>query len=95
MALAGAWGTFYSWYVATREDLFFEKASMLFPAFCVLGIAATIFPNYKEERIARGEDISGLQGWKLLTPRWRWVLIVALIVGFGNYLLIRSTANWE
>ena len=43
---------------------------MLFPAVFVLGVALILFPGYKEERIARGEDISGLQGWQLITPRW-------------------------
>ncbi len=79
-----AWG----WYTAISRGYFYVKASMLFPAAFFLGLGLVLFPGYKEERIARGEDISGLSGIKLLTPRWWAILIVAVIAGFGNYLIL-------
>jgi ABC-type Fe3+-siderophore transport system permease subunit len=79
-----AWG----WYTAINEGYYYRKANMLFPAVFILGFGLLMFPGYKEERIARGEDISGLSGIKLLTPRWWAILIVALIAGFGNYLIL-------
>lgn len=88
IALLGAGGTALVWYTAVGRGEFFEKASMVFPAFLVLGVALIIFPGYREERIARGEDISRLQGWQLLTPRWRWILVVGILVGLGNYFLL-------
>lgn len=93
IALLGACGTAHVWYTAFHEGLFFEKASGMFPAFFVLGGALILFPGYREERIARGEDISGMQGWKLLTLRWRIVLIVALGVGIGNYILLSQMVD--
>ncbi|MBZ5516123.1 MAG: hypothetical protein LAN62_15000 [Acidobacteriia bacterium] len=63
---------------------------MLFPAVFVLGLGIIAFPGYKEERIARGEDISRLQGWRLITPRWWAILIVALLAGAANYFLLSS-----
>jgi hypothetical protein len=93
IALLGAWGTAHVWHVALHEGLFFEKASGLFPAFFVMGVAAILFPGYKEERIARGEDISGMQGWKLLTPRWCAVLILSLTVGIGDYILLKMRVD--
>jgi hypothetical protein len=95
IALIGAWGTVYSWYDAVHNGELYEKCSYFMPVFLVLGIAAILFPGYKEERMARGEDIAGLQGWKLLTPRWRVAMIVALILGFGNYILLRRAFNWS
>ena len=62
---------------------------MLFPAFLVLGLAMIAIPGYKEERIARGEDISQLSGTQLLTPRWWVVLVLALAGGLGNLWLLR------
>jgi len=48
-------------------------------------------PGYREERLARGEDISVLRGWQLLTPRWRWVLAVALAAGIADGGLLHAT----
>lgn len=73
IAAIGACGNVYSWYTMLDEGHFYGQASMLVPAFFVLGVALILFPGYREERLARGEDISGLKEWHLLTPRWRWV----------------------
>ena len=53
------------------------------PAGIVLGLAMLVMPGYREERIARGEDISGLTGARLITPRWWGVLVIALAAGLG------------
>lgn len=79
-----------AWYTALNEGYYYPKASMVFPMFSVVGLGLIIFPGYKEERLARGEDISGLSGMQLITPRWWGVLLVALITGFGNYLILTS-----
>lgn len=89
-ALLGVGFTGWGWYTALTEGYYFDKASMLFPAFCILGLGLILFPGYKEERIARGEDISDLSGIQLLTPRWWAILIVALLAGLGNYVLLSS-----
>jgi len=87
-------GTVGIWYEAVHNGTLYEKASMLFPAFLVLSVAVMLFPTYKDERTARGEDISQLHGWKLFTPVWRWVLILSLLVGFANFLVLRLAFNW-
>jgi hypothetical protein len=90
VALLGAGFTGWSWYTALYRGYFYGKASMLFPAFLVLGLGMMVFPSYREERIARREDISRLQGWRLITPRWWAILIVALAAGGANYILLSS-----
>jgi hypothetical protein len=82
--------TAWSWYTALQHGYFYDKASVVFPAFCILGLGLILFPGYKEERLARGENLSGLSGAQLLTPRWWVILVVALAAGFGNYLLLAS-----
>jgi hypothetical protein len=88
MLLAGGfWG--WGWYTAINKGYYYQKASMFFPAVFILGLGMLMFPGYKEEeRIARGEDISVLSRIKLLPPRWRVILAVALIAGFGNYIIM-------
>jgi hypothetical protein len=61
---------------------------MIMAAFFIIGTSLTIFPGYREERIARGEDISKLQGWALITMRWKIILVVALIAGGINWVAL-------
>jgi len=90
IALLGAGFTGRTWYTAFYEGYFNRKASMIFPAFFVLGLGMIVFPGYREERIARGEDISRMKGPELITPRW-WVLLMVAFVAAGlNYLLLSS-----
>ena len=88
--LSGAGFIGWTWYTSFYEGYFNRKAGMIFPAFFVLGLGMILFPGYREERIARGEDISRLKGWKLITPRWWVILIIALVAGGVNYLLVSS-----
>jgi hypothetical protein len=90
LTLLGAGFTGWSWYAALCRGYFYSKASILFPAFLLFGLGLIIFPGYKEERMARGEDISRLQGWKLITPRWWAIFIIALVAGGVNYVLLSS-----
>jgi nitrate reductase NapE component len=80
----------WTWYTALHEGYYYRKASFLFPAVLVLGAGLIVFPGYKEERVARGEDSSELSGLQLLTPTWWMILAVALLAGFGNYLILGS-----
>ncbi|WP_235592093.1 hypothetical protein [Leptospira noguchii] len=47
-----------------------------------------LFTDYKSERITRGEDISQLSGYRLITRRWWIISVIAVSVGFINYLLL-------
>lgn len=90
IAAIGGVGTVWTWRQALSEGYFYLKASTLLPAFLVLGLALIAIPGYKEERIERGEDMSGLSGFELITPRWWAVLVIALVAGFGNFLLLKG-----
>jgi drug/metabolite transporter (DMT)-like permease len=93
IALLGAFFIAWDWHAVLYEGhSHYPRASMIFPGFCVLGLALNVFPEYKEERIARGEDISGLCGGRLLTPRWWAILILALVAGVVNQALVSSKA---
>lgn len=88
IALTGAGFSTWGWYTALYKGYFYNKAAMIFPAFCVLGLGLILFPGYKEERVLHGEDISRLKGMALLTLRWRVILFLALAAGGANYLML-------
>jgi len=88
IALVGAGGTSLIWHTAQTTGDFDTEGSVLMPAFCVLGLGMIFLRGYKEERLARGEDISRLKGWRLLTPRWWAILVIGLAVGFADYALL-------
>jgi ABC-type Fe3+-siderophore transport system permease subunit len=90
IALVGACFTGWNWYTALTRGYYYRKAGMLFPAFFIFGVALILFPGYREQRIARGENISGVQGWKLITTRWWVVLVAALVAGVVNFVFLSS-----
>ncbi len=90
MALLGAAGTWWVWRTAFSEGYYSEKAAMIFPAIAVVGLGLILLPGYREERLARGEDISRIQGRRLITARWWAILVMAVCAGVANYLLLLS-----
>ncbi len=88
MALAAGWMTSLSWIQARRDGEFSMAAALLGPAFCVIGLGLVLFKGYRQERLERGEDLAGLQGLDLLTPRWKGVLGAALVAMAVNYALL-------
>jgi hypothetical protein len=89
MALFSAGFILWSWYTAIVRGYFYIKAGVIFPAFLVIGMALIFIPGYREERLASGEDISNLHGYKLITKRWWAVLIVGSGLGLANYIALR------
>jgi hypothetical protein len=73
-----------------NEGYYSKKWCVLFPAVAVVGLGLMAFPGYTEERIARGEDVSGLSGFQLLTPRWWAIVVVALLAGICNFWMLLS-----
>jgi ABC-type Fe3+-siderophore transport system permease subunit len=76
------------WYDLIYNRYYYPKAVLIGPCFVVIGLALILFPSYREERIARGEDISSLQGIDLITTRWWVILFIAIGAGFLNLYLV-------
>src|SRR5688500_16412838 len=78
IAIVGGWMTWLAWHQTVRDAEFSLRASFLGPAFVVVGLGLAAFGGYREERLARGESLEGLEGMRLLTPRWWGVLGLAI-----------------
>jgi hypothetical protein len=79
IAAGGGWMTWLAWHQAVRDGEFSMRASLVGPAFLVLGLGLAAFGGYREERLRRGDGLEGLQGFQVLTTRWRILLVVALV----------------
>jgi hypothetical protein len=90
IATVGLGFTAWCWYTTLQQGYVYLKAAAIFPAFAVIGLALVAMPGYREERLARGEDLSQLSGQQLLTPRWWVVLVLALLASVGNWMLLQS-----
>jgi ABC-type Fe3+-siderophore transport system permease subunit len=88
IALIGAGFMGWTWYTALYQGYFYFKASLIFPPFFVIGLGLILFPGYKEERLARGEDISRMEGSELITLRWWIILALGFVAAGVNYLLL-------
>ena len=80
-----------TWQVARTDGQFNVWSSFALPAFCVIGIGIILFPSHRDERLARGEDITGLEGAQLITPRWWAVLLLGFAAGFVNHYLLSGS----
>ncbi len=78
----------FIWNTAFTEGYFLVKASGFAPAAAFMGLSLIIFPSYRLERQAKGEDISQLHGMQLITTRWWIILIIGLLIGFINIYLL-------
>lgn len=85
---AGIGLTVFNWHIALNEQQYYSRTAGIGPAFAVLGLGLLLFPGYRTERLARGEDLSNLSGLRLLTPRWWIVLVAALALGLLNWYLM-------
>ena len=81
IALVSLFMVWTSWSQAVTEHSFGFKGALLGPAFLAIGVALLLIPGYRQERLARGEDISRLTGYALITPRWWGVLVGGLLLG--------------
>jgi len=79
-----------AWRQAHAEPKFSLMGAFLGPAFAAVGIGLLLWPGYREERIARGEDVSGLEGAALITPRWWAILGAGLLAGAAYTLALRN-----
>jgi hypothetical protein len=82
--------TAYIWNTALTEGSFMLKGSIFFPLGAVVGVGSIFLPPPQEERLARGEDITQLNNWQIITPHWWAVLIVGVLAGFANYYMLSS-----
>ncbi len=78
----------WTWFTAFEKGYYYPKAALIFTVFAVMGLGIIIFPDYRTERINRGEDISSLSGIKLLTLRWWLILIAGFVAAFINLILL-------
>ena len=80
-ALCGLFLCGLAWYLLPREQWYGPGLAFFGAAQLVFGLALMALPTYRNERLDRGESLEGLEGWRLLTPRWWGVLAVALAAG--------------
>jgi hypothetical protein len=79
--------TYGVWDLASRGESYFV-ISLAAPAFVVLGLGLVLFPSYRLERIAKGEEVDDSYNFKMITPRWRVILGVMIVVELLFYLYI-------
>ena len=84
LLVLGLAATYLVWGTAIDKGYFLAKAAGVGPAIAFVGLALMVVPSYRRERIERGEDIRGLTGMKLLTPRWWAILAIGLLLGLLN-----------
>jgi membrane protein YdbS with pleckstrin-like domain len=76
------------WYQVVKQAQYYSTLAAVVPIFLVIGLGQLVFGGYREERVARGEDVSKLSSVEMITPRWWVVLALAIIAGLANFYLL-------
>jgi hypothetical protein len=84
MFFLGLGMTGVNWDDLLRNASYYPKMAVLGPAFAVLGLALVAMPGYREERLAKGQNLADYPKYKIITPRWWAVLVVGLALGVAN-----------
>ena len=87
IAVVGVFLTWQVWQVA-RTGKYFMSVGAAGPAFAVMGLALIAFPDSRTERRARGESLVGLEGWDLLTTRWRVITGIGVLLTIGYFFYL-------
>jgi hypothetical protein len=90
IAAMGGWLSWLAWHQTVRDAEFSLRASFLGPAFVVLGLGLAAFGGYREERLARGDGLEGLQGFRVITPRWWAMLALAFLAAAAFTVALRQ-----
>ncbi|AFY94443.1 hypothetical protein [Chamaesiphon minutus] len=90
IAVMGTLLTVWNWHLALSEGRFYPIVAILGPVLAIIGIGLIIFPGYRTERLARGEDLDRSSGTALITARWWGVLAIAVGSGLINLAALKG-----
>jgi hypothetical protein len=90
MAVTGTLLIVGNWHLALSQRRFYPKVAILGPVLTIIGLGLIIFPGYRAERLARGEDLDRLSGAALITSRWWGVLAIAVGSGLINLAALKG-----
>jgi hypothetical protein len=90
MAAMGTLLIVWIWYLAISERHLYPKVAILGPVLTIMGLGLIIFPGYRLERIARGEDLDRLSGAAQITLRWWGILAIAVGSGLINLAALKG-----
>jgi hypothetical protein len=82
--------TIWIWVSAIQTRTFPVYGALLGPAMTVVGFGLVAFPNYRRERLDRGEDINQLNTFQQVTPRWWVIQGIAIVSGVLNLVILGS-----
>jgi hypothetical protein len=82
--------TIWTWQSAINTGSFLMAGAICGPAFTVIGLGTIAVPTYRRERLQRGEDITQLSGYALITPRWWGIQAIGFGCGLINLALLKG-----
>jgi hypothetical protein len=82
-ALCGLFLCWLPWYLLVHDELYGPGIAFFGAGQLVFGLAMMAFRPWRDERLDRGESLEGRGNWRLMTPRWWGVLVVAGAAGIA------------
>ena len=81
--------TLWFWFRGVNQDYIYINASMLFPAFMIMGIGFLAFPIDPQE-MKRKWGVEKIESVGQIPGIWWIIIALSILIGIGNYFVLSS-----
>lgn len=81
--------TLWLWFKGVDQKYIYINASMLFPAFMIMGIGFLVFPIDPRE-MKKKWGVEKIESVGQIPGVWWIIIVLSILIGIGNYFILSS-----
>jgi len=87
--LIGVVITLWIWDRGINQNYIYINASMLFPAFMIMGLGLVLFP-FDAETLQEKWGVDKIESIGQVPGIWWIIIVISILIGIGNYFILVS-----
>ena len=81
--------TVWIWDKGINQNYIYINASMLFPAFMIMGLGLVLFP-FDAEMLQEKWGVDKIESIGQVPGIWWIIIVISILIGIGNYFILVS-----